>query len=63
MEKKFKLQRLKRNTNSNINEVSKNYDEHNSTIDKNEIHYEVMQDEDLKDYTNRDEYDNGGFLF
>ena len=30
---------------SNINEVSKDDDEHNSAIDKNDIHYEEKQDE------------------
>ena len=30
---------------SNISEVSKDDDEHNSSIDKNDIHYEEKQDE------------------
>ena len=33
---------------SNISEVSKDDDEHNSAIDKNEIHYEEKQDGDVK---------------
>ena len=48
---------------SNISEVSKDDDEHNSAIDKNDIHYEGKQGEDVKEYTDGDEYDNGGFLF
>ena len=33
---------------SNICEVSKNDSEHNSAIDKNDIHYEEKQDGDVK---------------
>ena len=33
---------------SNISEASKDDDEHNSAIDKNDIHYEGKQDEDVK---------------
>ena len=33
---------------SNINEVSKDDDEHNSAINKNDIHYEEKQDGDVK---------------
>ena len=49
---------------SNISEVSKDDDdENNSAIDKNDIHYEGNQDEDVKEYTDGDEDDNGGCLF
>ena len=41
---------------SNINEVSKDDDEHNSAIDKNDIHYEEKQDEDVKKYTDEEGY-------
>ena len=42
---------------ANISEASKDDDEHNSAIDKNNIHYDGKQDEDVKEYTNGDEYD------
>ena len=42
---------------SNISEVSKDYNEHNSAIDKNDIHYEENQDGDVKEYTDEDEYE------
>ena len=48
---------------SNITEVSKDDDGNNSAIDKNDIHYEGKQDEDVKEYTNGDEDNNGGCLF
>ena len=48
MEVKVRLRRLRRNTNSNISEVSKDDNEHNSAIDKNDIHYEEKKDEDVK---------------
>ena len=52
---------------SNINEVSKDDDEHNSSIDKNDIHYEEKQDGDVKEYTDEDEDEEGysdcGILF
>ena len=40
---------------SNSSEVSKDDDEHNSSIDKNDIHYEEKQDGDVKEYTDEDE--------
>ena len=40
---------------SNICEVSKDDDEKNSAIDKDDIHYEENQDGDVKEYTNEDE--------
>ena len=40
---------------SNISEVSKDDDEHNSVIDKNDIHYEEKQHGDVKEYTDEDE--------
>ena len=40
---------------SNISEVSKYDDEHNSAINKNDIHYEETQDGDVKEYTDEDE--------
>ena len=40
---------------SNISEVSKDDDEHNSAINKNDIHYEEKQDGDVKEYTDEDE--------
>ena len=44
---------------SNISEASKDDDEHNSAIDKTDIHYEGKQDED-----DEEEYsDDGGCLF
>ena len=39
---------------SNIIEVSKDDNEYNSSIDKNEIHYEEKQDGDVKEYTDED---------
>ena len=39
---------------SNISEVSKDDDEHNSAINKNGIHYKEKKDGDVKEYT--DEY-------
>ena len=48
---------------SNINDqVSKDDDEHNSAIDKNDSYYEENQDGDVKEYTdeNEDEYDEKG---
>ena len=39
----------------NINEVSKDDDEHNSAIDKNGIHYDENQDRDVKEYNDEDE--------
>ena len=56
---------------SNISEVSKDDDEHNSAIDKNDIQYEEKQDGDVKEYTDKDEYegdeegysDNCGIIF
>ena len=40
----------------NINEVSKDNVEHN----KNDVHYVGKKDEDVKEYTDGDEYDNSG---
>ena len=42
---------------SNICEVSKDDNEHNSAIDKNGIRYEEKQDGDVKEYTDEDEYE------
>ena len=42
---------------SNISEVSKDDDEHNSAIDKNDIHYEEKQDGDVKEYNDKREYE------
>ena len=55
MEEKFSLQRLERNTISKISELSKDDNEHNSAIDKNDIHYEENQYGDVKRYTDEDE--------
>ena len=56
MEEKFRLRELRRRQFPNISEVSKDDgDEHNSAIDKNDIHFEENQDEDVKEYTNEDE--------
>ena len=48
---------------SNICEVSKDDDEHNSAIDKNDIHYEKKQDGDVKVHTDedKDEGDEEGY--
>ena len=50
-----------------INEVSKDHVKHNSVVDKNDIHHDGKQDEDVKEYTDGDEDDeeeyNGGFVF
>ena len=48
---------LKETQISNISEVSKDDDELNSIIDKNNIHYEGKQDRDVKEYTDEDEYE------
>ena len=55
---------------SNICEVSKDDNEHNSSIDKNDIHYEEKQDVDVKEYTDEDKdegdeegYSDCGILF
>ena len=52
---------------SNISEVSKDDDENNSSIDKNDIYYEEKQDGDVKEYTDEDEDEEGysdcGILF
>ena len=45
---------------SNISEVSKDNDEHNSAINKDDIHYEEKQDGDIKEYTDKDEGDEEG---
>ena len=42
---------------SNISEVSKDDDEHNSAINKNDIHYEEKKDRYVKEYTDEDEYE------
>ena len=42
---------------SNISGVSKDNVEHNSVIDKNEIHYQGKQDEYVKEYVDEDEDD------
>ena len=42
---------------SNISEVSKDDDEHNSAINISGIRYEGKQDEDVKEYTDEDEYE------
>ena len=42
---------------SNICEVSKNDHEHNSAINKDDIHYEEKQDGDAKEYTDEDKYE------
>ena len=51
----------------NIGEVSKDDDEHNSAIDKNDIHYEEKQGGDVKECTDEDEAEEGysdcGLLF
>ena len=44
--------------NSNISEVCQDDGEHNSSIDKNDIHYEGKKDEYVKEYTDGDEDDN-----
>ena len=46
---------------SNISEVSKDDDEHNSAIDKKDIHYEEKQDGNVKEYTYKDEGDEEGY--
>ena len=48
---------------SNINEASKDDDELNSSIDKNDIHYEGKQDEDVKEYTNGNEDDDEEYSY
>ena len=55
---------------SNISEVSKDDNEHNSAIGKNDIHYEEKQDGDVKEYNDEDEgegdeegYSDCGILF
>ena len=55
---------------SNISEVSKDDDEHNSAINKNDNHYEEKQYGDVKEYTDEDEdegdeegYSDCGILF
>ena len=45
---------------SNIDEVSKDDDEHNYTIDKKGIHYKEKQDGDVKGYTDKNEGDEEG---
>ena len=45
---------------SNINEVSKDNDEHNRGINKDDILYEEKQDGDIKEYTDKDEGDEEG---
>ena len=45
---------------SNINEVSKDNDEHNRGINTDDILYEEKQDGDIKEYTNKDEGDEEG---
>ena len=46
---------------SNISEASKDDDEHNSAINKNDIHYKENQDGDVKEYTDEDEGDEEGY--
>ena len=46
---------------SNISEVSKDDDEHNSSINKNVIHYEENQDGYVKEYTDEYEGDEEGY--
>ena len=48
---------------SNISKASKDDDEQNNAIDKNDIHSEGKQDEDVNKYTNGDKDDNGRCLF
>ena len=45
---------------SNISEVSKDNDEHNRGINKDDILYEEKKDGDIKEYTNKDEGDEEG---
>ena len=46
---------------ANISEVSKDDDEHNSAIDKNDNYYEENQDGKVKEYINKDEGDEEGY--
>ena len=46
--KKSDYKNLEETQVSNINEVSKDDDEYNSAMDKNDIHYEENQDGDVK---------------
>ena len=48
---------------SNISKDSKDDDEQNNAIDKNDIHYEGKKDEGVNQYTNGDKDDNGRCLF
>ena len=48
---------------SNISEASKDVNEHNNAIDKNDIYSKGKQGEDVNQYTNGYEYDNGRFPF
>ena len=45
---------------SNINEVSKDNDEHNRGINKDDIYYEEKQDGDIKEYIDKGEGDEEG---
>ena len=45
---------------SNINEVSKDNDEHNRGINKDSILYEEKKDGDIKEYNDKDEVDEEG---
>ena len=44
----------------NISEVSKDNDEHNRGINKDDILYEENQDGDIQEYTDKDEGDEEG---
>ena len=46
---------------SNISEVSKDDDEHNSAINKDDIHYEEKKYRDVKENTDKDEGDEEGY--
>ena len=59
--KKSDSKKLEETQISNINEVSKDDDEHNSAIDKNDIHYEEKQDGYVREYINEDEGDEEGY--
>ena len=45
---------------SSINKVSKDNVEHNSVVDKSDIHYDGKEDEEEKEYSNGGEGDDGG---
>ena len=42
---------------SNIKEVSQDDEEYNSVVDNNEIHYDGRKDENIKEHTDGNEYD------